>query len=66
MMPASGPPRWYFIRYDAAIKDQFGDGYFFKNPMVVYRILKGEQEQADRFYYDARSNVTGQDPSVDD
>lgn len=35
--------------------DQFGDWYFFKNPMVVYRVFKRDQKQADQFYYDTRS-----------
>ena len=35
--------------------DQFGDWYFFKNPMVVYRVFKRDQKQADQFYYDNRS-----------
>jgi len=34
--------------------DQFGDWYFVKNPMVVYRIFMRDQKQADQFYYDAR------------
>lgn len=34
--------------------DQFGDWYFVKNPMVVYRIFKRDQKQAKQFYYDAR------------
>ena len=37
--------------------DQFGDWYFIKNPMVVYRIFKRDQKQADQFYYDARSEI---------
>lgn len=35
--------------------DQFGDWYFFKNPMVVYRVFKRDPKQADQFYYDNRS-----------
>ena len=34
--------------------DQFGDWYFVRNPMVVYRVFKRDQKQADQFYYDAR------------
>jgi glycosyltransferase involved in cell wall biosynthesis len=34
--------------------DQFGDWYFVRNPMVVYRVFKRDQKQADEFYYDAR------------
>ncbi len=34
--------------------DQFGDWYFVKNPLVVYRVFKKDQKQADQFYYDAR------------
>lgn len=34
--------------------DHFGDWYFVRNPMVVYRIFKRDQKQADAFYYDAR------------
>jgi glycosyltransferase involved in cell wall biosynthesis len=45
--------------------DHFGDWYFIKNPMIVYRIFKREQKQADRFYYDVRPNITEQDTSVD-
>jgi glycosyltransferase involved in cell wall biosynthesis len=45
--------------------DQFGDWYFLKNPMVVYRVFKKDQQQADRFYYDARSKITEQDTSTD-
>jgi glycosyltransferase involved in cell wall biosynthesis len=45
--------------------DQFGDWYFIKNPMVVYRVFKRDQKQADQFYYDARSEITEQETSVD-
>ncbi|MHC4458978.1 MAG: glycosyltransferase family 2 protein [Planctomycetota bacterium] len=45
--------------------DQFGDWYFIKNPMIVYRIFNRDQKQADQFYYDARSEITEQDTSVD-
>ncbi|MDY6792277.1 MAG: glycosyltransferase [Thermodesulfobacteriota bacterium] len=45
--------------------DQFGDWYFVKNPMVVYRVFKRDPKQADQFYYDARSNTTERDTSVD-
>jgi len=34
--------------------DQFGDWYFFESPMVVYRVFKRDQKQADQFYYDSR------------
>lgn len=34
--------------------DQFGDWYFVRNPMVVYRVFKRDKKQADQFYYDAR------------
>lgn len=34
--------------------DQFGDWYFVRHPMVVYRVFKRDQKQADQFYYDAR------------
>jgi glycosyltransferase involved in cell wall biosynthesis len=34
--------------------DEFGDWYFIKNPMVVYRVFKRDQKQADQFYYDVR------------
>ncbi len=34
--------------------DQFGDWYFVRNPMVVYRVFKRDQKEADQFYYDAR------------
>jgi glycosyltransferase involved in cell wall biosynthesis len=34
--------------------DEFGDWYFIKNPMVVYRVFKRDQNQADQFYYDVR------------
>jgi GT2 family glycosyltransferase len=34
--------------------DLFGDWYFVRNPMVVYRVFKRDQKQADEFYYDAR------------
>jgi glycosyltransferase involved in cell wall biosynthesis len=40
--------------------DQFGDWYFIKNPMVVYRVFKRDQKQADQFYYDSRSEITEQ------
>ena len=40
--------------------DQFGDWYFIKNPMVVYRVFKRDQKQADQFYYDSRSKITEQ------
>jgi len=40
--------------------DQFGDWYFIKNPMVVYRVFKRDQKQADQFYYDSRSTITEQ------
>lgn len=45
--------------------NQFGDWYFIKNPMVVYRVFKKDQIQADRFYYDARSINTEQDAPAD-
>jgi len=45
--------------------DQFGDWYFVKNPRVVYRIFKRDPKQADRFYYDMRSENT-KDTTVDD
>jgi glycosyltransferase involved in cell wall biosynthesis len=45
--------------------DQFGDWYFIKRPMVVYRVFKRNQKQADQFYYDARSKSSEQDTSVD-
>jgi len=45
--------------------DQFGDWYFIKNPMVVYRIFKRDQKQADQFYYDSRSEITEQINSVE-
>lgn len=45
--------------------DQFGDWYFVRNPMIVYRVFKRDQKQADQFYYDARSEITDQDTSVD-
>ena len=45
--------------------DQFGDWYFIKNPMVVYRVFKRDQKQADQFYYDARSKVTEQTNSAE-
>ena len=45
--------------------DQFGDWYFFKNPMVVYRVFKGDPKQADQFYYDVRSVGTEQQSSAD-
>lgn len=45
--------------------DQFGDWYFIKNPMVVYRVFKRDPKQADQFYYDVRSDTTERDTSVD-
>jgi hypothetical protein len=33
--------------------------------MVVYRVFKRDPKQADQFYYDARSEITEQDTSVD-
>ena len=45
--------------------DQFGDWYFIKNPMVVYRIFNRDQEQADQFYYDARPEITEQNAAAD-
>jgi glycosyltransferase involved in cell wall biosynthesis len=45
--------------------DHFGDWYFVKHPMVVYQIFKRSQNQADRFYYDARSNNTEQGAAAD-
>lgn len=45
--------------------DQFGDWYFVKNPMVVYRIFKRDQKQANQFYYDARSKITEQKDALD-
>ena len=44
--------------------DHFGDWYFIKNPMVVYRVFKRDQKQADQFYYDARSEGTEQQNSA--
>ncbi len=38
--------------------DHFGDWYFIKNPMVVYRIFKKDRKQAEQFYYDFRSEIT--------
>jgi len=38
--------------------DQFGDWYFIKNPMVVYKIFNKDPKEADNFYYFARSKVT--------
>ena len=38
--------------------DQFGDWYFVRHPKVVYDIFKGNQQVADAFYYDARSDET--------
>jgi|GEM_PF-1685401 len=33
--------------------DTFGDWYLFKNPGLVWKIMKGDnQKAADRFYYD--------------
>ena len=37
--------------------DQFGDWYFVRNPKVVYKIFKRDQQAADFFYYNARSKV---------
>ncbi|NNL76710.1 MAG: glycosyltransferase [Desulfobacterales bacterium] len=36
--------------------DQFGDWYFVRNPKVVYDIFKRNQQVADAFYYDLRSD----------
>jgi glycosyltransferase involved in cell wall biosynthesis len=44
---------------------QFGDWYFIKNPMVVYRIFNRNQEQADQFYYDVRPEITEQNAAAD-
>jgi glycosyltransferase involved in cell wall biosynthesis len=41
--------------------DQFGDWYFIKNPMIVYRIFNRDPKYADQFYYDARSRINEQD-----
>jgi glycosyltransferase involved in cell wall biosynthesis len=38
--------------------DQFGDWYFVRNPKVVYDIFKRNQQAAETFYYDARSDIT--------
>ena len=51
--------RYYTIRNSHIVTscrkfDQFGDWYFVRNPMVVYRVFKRDQKQADQFYYDAR------------
>jgi glycosyltransferase involved in cell wall biosynthesis len=51
--------RYYTIRNAHIVTscrkfDQFGDWYFVRNPMVVYRVFKRDQKQADQFYYDAR------------
>ena len=40
--------------------DQWGDWVFVRHPMMVYRIFQRDPEQADLFYYDARSDTTGQ------
>ena len=45
--------------------DQFGDWYFIKNPVVVYRVFKRYQKQADQFYYDARSENTEPSAALD-
>jgi len=46
--------------------DQYGDWYFVRHPMVVYRIFKRDALQADRFYYDARSDASGHNAYTDD
>jgi glycosyltransferase involved in cell wall biosynthesis len=45
--------------------DQFGDWYFIKHPLVVYKIFKRDEKEAGQFYYDARSKITEQKTSVD-
>ena len=57
--------RYYTIRNAHIVTscrkfDKLGDWYFLKNPMVVYQIFKRDQKQADRFYYDARAEITEQ------
>ena len=42
--------------------DQWGDWVFVRHPMMVYRIFQRDPQQADRFYYDARSDLTKHDP----
>jgi glycosyltransferase involved in cell wall biosynthesis len=45
--------------------DQWGDWIFVRHPMMVYRIFKRDPEQADRFYYNARSDTSRQDADPD-
>lgn len=42
--------------------DQWGDWVFVRRPMMVYRIFQRDHNQADQFYYDARSDITEPDP----
>ena len=42
--------------------DQWGDWVFVRHPMMVYRIFQRDPQPADRFYYDARSDITEHDP----
>jgi glycosyltransferase involved in cell wall biosynthesis len=42
--------------------DRWGDWVFVRHPMMVYRIFQHDLQQADRFYYDARSDITERTP----